>query len=520
MAKIRQGDNPNSRALTPYTDSGQVTAFREGQHQKPAQAGLVHRIMTRFLRFIGRIDPGATTEQGSSAFASPSTASMSMLQQRYERRAVIADCRLMVEDDCRVAKSVSMFAREAVRDGVTIGLNKQGQRGTVGARYGKAQGVIDGLQKLWTPALLTGCAEMLTVEGDLFLQAVVAGDRVVAIKRMPTSSMERLTDDSDEFMDPYRAFAQVDVMTNEEVATFPLALMWHERWAWIPGERYGRSEIRSVRRPKRLLEINEEAQSVRRITRGPKRTLWSVGSKENAGDPAEVKQFKEDNGFVEGRREIWDPANVAVDYFGNGLVTAADVGGDGNVSDIEDIRYSQDVMCAGLPTPKALMSVDAESINRDVLEDQRAEWLKQTKPLSDAMKSCVEWSINLGLLLAGIMPETVDYQAQFSTSSIEKPGEILANVIDAYDTGLLPLEKAVQQIASIFDIDDVDQAVADLKAESQEKLTKMLALPNPVNPEGLAPPFPGGKAAGAGQPAGTKQASNLPGNKKRRAKAA
>ena len=99
----------------------------------------------------------------------------------------------------------------------------------------------------------------ITVEGDLFTQMVVApnsgmpsGLEPIGCKRMPTVGMERLTDDSDEFQDPRRAYQQIDSVSNEVIATWPEALMCHTKWDAFDGDRYGTSELIAFRRQARI----------------------------------------------------------------------------------------------------------------------------------------------------------------------------------------------------------------------------------------------------------------------------
>jgi hypothetical protein len=319
--------------------------------------------------------------------------------------------------------------------------------------------------------VLESWLSMLMVEGDLFVQAVISGDEVVASKRMPATSMERNSDDTDEFPDPERAFSQVDTLTNGEVATFPLAVMKHLRWNHIDGERYGQPEVIAVRRMYRLLQMLEEAQVRRRMARAPQRILWSIGNADNAGLAPDVQNFKENNGFVTGRREMLDPTEVARDIFGNGLVDAKVIEGDQTVHEIDDVKFLQNIFATGLPTPGPLYNLDSESVNRDVLDDMRAEWLKDTKAGSDAMGEVVRWLFELSLLLAGILPETVRYSIHFSESSIESPNDIVDRTLKAYNNGygtgpsfvwqpLITREKAIQNLSDLLGVEDVAGMVA------------------------------------------------------------
>lgn len=461
-----------------------VTAYRPGSTnlsaKSPGVRGVIRRVLNKFLANHTIPDPKRSTELGSAASASPSTYEQSLVALRYERRAIIQDCRLMVLDDPRARRATQKFAREAVRKGVTItfgraALEKAGKRNATIARETAARikRIVDPKAHSW--------AWMQIVEGDLFVQAVIQDGEVATAKRMPAAGMERLSDDTDEFPDPYRAFSQVDISNDADITYFPLGLMWHGRWSHIDGERYGTPEIVAGRRMRRLLELEEAAQAVRRFTRAPRRTLWNVGDKDKPGTEDDVKKFREENGFVEGKREIFDPANVALDFFGNGRVTSTPVGGDEGVGDIGDILHLQNVYAStSLPTPPALYNLDGDSVNRDVLEDQRAEFLKETATLTDLMKEAVCWLVDLDLLLHGVAPETLPYTVHFSESSLESASEVVDRVIklrgNEYGSGptaqpdpLISKRRAMQQIADHVDIQDVDEELEDLDIEMAER---------------------------------------------------
>lgn len=461
-------------ALT-LTDAGMVSNYRPSARMKSGPMGrVIQRVSRAWNRVFHRTDPAKTTEQGAARFASPSTGALSLYQLRYERRDMIADCRQMVIDDPRARKATLMFAREAVRKGCTIIVDKKAARGTTGRRYKIAEECAQRVQKIANKKLFSG-AWMLTVEGDLFWQAIVSGDEVVDVKRMPASAMERNSDDTDEIIDPMRAFSQVDVNTNQEVATFPLALMWHGRWNHIDGEAYGEPEIVAGRRLRRLLELSEDASVTALMTRAVKQNLWLIGDKDNP-DPDAVDDFKEKNGYNEGTREIYNPNEVATDVFGTGNLDVKTVDGQISGEMKELLRYHQGTYLASLPTFKAIMGVDAEAINRDVLEKQYEAWLKDSATLTDQMAEAVGWLYELDLLLHGVLPETVSYTAHFSESNAETPTERADKVIklrqatigagrNAQPDPLLSKRRALQMLAEDTDVDDVEAEEAQIEEE-------------------------------------------------------
>ncbi len=480
----------NRGSLQAGVDSGQVTAFRPAEHVKPAAAGFIAKLALKFAQARGWIPGNQTMEQGASAAASPSTFALTLYQERYDRRAKMAECRVLFMEDTRINKACWMYAGEAVRGGAQIlinGADKQ-PRGSSGNRINKASEAAREIQDSINPRLVSWAC-MQIVEGDLFTQAIVSmeGDRWIKAKRMPATSIERLTDDTDEFINPVHAFEQVDVSTNETVASFSMATMEHSRWYEIDGDRYGTSYLMAARRKARLQDIMEEAQAVRRMTRATQRVLYNVGTPDKPTDnQEEIEKFKEDNGFVEGTREIMDPDNIAGDVYANGLVTATSIGSDAHVSDIEDLRYASEVLFAGLPTPGILFAMNLQGISQDVIEGVRAEWLKSTIMLTDKMRQHIKFHFELNLLLRGILPETISYSIHFSESSTETATDIVNRVLtlrrntigvglNAQPDPLISRKKALSEIADFINVPDVDAELALIKLELKQDMQQMVA---------------------------------------------
>ena len=493
----------NRRAVM---DSGMVSNFTKSQHQKPQFNSFYKSIQQKFTAAFSKHSTN-TSEQGSSQFASPSIAQMSLWNLRYERRAVIKDTNLMFFDDPRIRKAVIKYAREAVRDGCTIVVSGRA-RGSAGSRFNKAVDISMHIQQLVNP-LLESWACMSLVDGELFVQACVSDDgkEIVTAKRMPTASMERNTDDTDSFTDPLNAFSQVDTLTNATVANFPLALMHHMRWNLVDGDRYGTSDLIAVRRAYRLNEMMMEAQIRRRMARASQKILWSIGTKENMGQPQDIENFKEMNGFNEGRREALNPMEVSRDFFSNGGTDAKAIEGDQTVHFIDDIDFQQNIMLAGLCTPGPLFNLASTGINRDILADMRAEWLKDTKAMSAKLTEVIAWLFELALLLAGIDPRFVQYSIQFSESSIETPSEIVDRTLKAYNNGygqglsfvwmpLITKEQAIQNLAPLLGVADVKSMIAQVDAERAAIMANIAAMTPPAGQD----PTPGSGAKPAPTP--------------------
>lgn len=455
-----------TRTLRPATDAGQVTNFARAQHVKPQ--GFIARLARSVMSWVLRreVDPRRTTQQGSGA-SSPAAYQQTLIAQRYERRNVINDCRELYLDDPRVSRAINKYVDEATRKGCFIKFESNGPKRLVSRAEEVGNRVVRECGgSLW------GWGASLILEGDLFVQAVIGPDGLVGLKRMPASSMERLSDDADEFPDPARAFEQIDVMTNASVAAFPLALMHHARWRHIDGDRYGTPEIIAIRRPIRKVDLMEDAAVVRRMARASITRVWNIYGdleKKLLGTKEDVEQFKADYGFVEGKRDPYAPLEQIRDVFGNGGVSGEVLDGDQKVAEIDDLRYHQNVAAVCLPTPAPLYNLDAEAVNRDVLEDQRAEWLKDTQKLADAIASVVRWAVETALLVEGIDPDMVPFAVTMSVSSIEKPGESIENVLKMLRERIISKRTGMTLLREFTGVEDVDAELAEIRKETEEE---------------------------------------------------
>lgn len=444
-----------------------------------SNTGLVGRLSALWRRARRRpADDAATTEQGTSATASPSAEQFQLWQLRYERRGIIADLRRLADEEPRFARALRKLAREAVRKGVRITINEGPKRGPVADRYRRAQAILEETLKACDlgPAKLRSWAWALPLEGDLFVQLVVADGRVVDAKRMPSASMERNTDSQDRFFDVERAFSQIDVQTNTDITQFAAWQIHHERWNHLDGERYGRSEFLQLRRPARNLQLLEQAQVIRRIVRAALRLLHKVGNKDKPGLAKDVEDYKAFNNLAAQSQGGFDPTIAMRDYYGNGLTEVVAIPGDPNVHEIADLEYFRDAFAAGTGVPKAMLGWADKEINRDILKDQIEQWLKEVQDLTDAIKNVVRSILDLSLLLAGIDPETVPYDLVFSQNTTETATERQTRVAAALQAGMISRRIAVSAVAEDYDFDDVDEVLAEIEADESDRQAKAMEL--------------------------------------------
>lgn len=348
------------------------------------------------------------------------------------------------------------------------------------------------------------------LEGDLFTQFVIGENRQIsAIKRMPAISMERLTDDADEIIDPRRAFAQLDSLTFEEFATFTEELMCHTRWNWIDGDRYGTSDCVTVRRAAHYLELMEDMQRGRRMGRASLRLHHKIGVPGSIGNDKAVTNYQALNGMVEGDIDAQDPMTALRDYFSDGNVEIKAIEGDTSIEKIDDIRYFQALLCAGLPTPGVFYGVDIDSVNRDVVEDMRELWLQSCAKLQEAESEVITHGFKLGCAQHDIDAELLEWSIDCDPASIERPGEHIDWLVKGTGGPVISEETGVKIASRHTKVPDVekelekvrgdrDRAVeGDVKRRAAGKTVK-----DEMDDEGVKLPKSNGKAPrAAGAPA-------------------
>ena len=442
-------------------DSGAVSMYQPAIHTKPK--GIIARAVEAWGRFRRVPDFAKTSQQGSVA-ASPATYSQTLWAQRIERAQYIGDLRTLLLNDPRANKACRLYVREAMRDGVRVRVSGENRLSK------KAQGIASQvINRLMDAQRLEGWALMLIVEGDLFLQAVVENGELLDIMRMPAAGMERCTDDADRFVDPQKAFAQIDTATWGQVAWFPKGLMAHLRWNSVDGDKYGTPEILQIRRMARQLELLEAAKVTQAMTRSPMRYHWKLGDADNVASPDEVQAMAAKMGFVEGERNIFDPTETSRDIFTNGVTDIDVLEGDMNLQHIQHIAYFQDVMAVGLPTPRGLMNLGAENLNRDILGQLRVEWLKDTVRVNQCMEQAVKFAVELAWMLAGVDPTIITYEILWSKSTTETEKDRIDSVIAMYEAGLMTLETAITMLQPYTRIPSIEEEIVKLKAQAEER---------------------------------------------------
>jgi len=313
------------------------------------------------------------------------------------------------------------------------------------------------------------------LDGDLMGQIVVTpnGD-IVKVKRMPALLMRRNSDDADEFDDPTRAFYQVDPMEGAYYALDPKLLSerdvtwfaeWqivHARWDHDDGSRYGVPFLNSSRGSLKKIAEGALDMAIRRKTRAGMKYVHSL---EDATE-FELEAYKKRN-----EKALKNPFAAIADFFSNKKATVAAIQGDAKLSENEDIKFHVDRFFAGTPIPKSILGFE-QSINRDVLEKQEIQYLRELDTAEGWITDFIREIIDLQLLLKGILPESVEYSLNWADrwgdqkmKNLEKIADV---IIKIKSTGLLDEEDLLRILGEHLPDINIDEAIEKLQKRLEE----------------------------------------------------
>ncbi|WP_120510975.1 hypothetical protein [Photobacterium salinisoli] len=321
-----------------------------------------------------------------------------MMQCDPNLRAAIITLRHMDKIDPRVKKIHRRIARDATKGGLKLHwIGKENQ--PVNKLW---QQFITRLQ-LNNRAKLMSDAGGLAKEGNLPLQWVVnEAMQVTNAIRMPTETIIPIVDTTGRFKDPKRAFRQIDPITWQELCTFPL---WQLTVSRLDPDNFddmgcmGRPYLDANRTIWQKLVMTEEDLVIRRRTRAPQKLAHSL----DGADKAALDEYRE---RVEGQS-----GEIATDFYGNKLSVTA-VSGDANMDQIADISLLVDAFFSGAPAPKGLFGY-VDGMARDILEDLKQDYYEEIDALQDALAYAYQDGFKLQLLLAGLNPDSYQFQVQF-----------------------------------------------------------------------------------------------------------
>ncbi|TPG74023.1 hypothetical protein EEL32_25540 [Brevibacillus laterosporus] len=467
--------------------------------------GLKEKIQSLWRR--GSPEPESQTETSERkdatpiAHTTPETNETDYLYKaqevEYNRRDVLRDTEQMLKDDPLIDETNARIARKTVRGGVFVTVTgsgkhnkskavKTGNKAGRGAQVAnRAQDIIDAfIKRAKIDAHAVQWVSRLLSDGDSFLNIVVTNGqqpRIESIRWVPPAIVKRNEDQFGQFVDLSKAFSEIDpnqglyfhtTIPEKAIRHFPLWSINHIRWKYRGGL-YGTSQYASIRKLSKQNRTADDDMVVRRKTRAPLRRVHSIGNKEVQGDDTTINNYKKDH------RDTIENGKYkpTTDYYHNGIGDVKNLDGDGNLDKIGDVVYLFNKENVGTLIPKGLMGF-SEDINRDVLDDQKDEYYDTIEDIRSLLEygdggpfSGLRAIIDFELLLHGIDVEAIglSYDVAFNPLRTEKPQEILDRTIAAWVAGLIDDRTAINSVAHLFQVEDVEQLMETIRLERKEK---------------------------------------------------
>lgn len=322
-----------------------------------------------------------------------------------ELRQSILDIREMDRLDGRVKQIHRRVARDTTRGGL---LFTQERPSEAMQREWKA---FSRRLQLNRSEKLRSDARGLVMEGNLPLQWVLdQNQNVDSAIRMPSETILPNVADDGRFKDVTKAYSQVDFMTGNELAAFPL---WKLTLARYDPDNFddmgsmGRPFLDASRKVWNKLQMTDDDLVIRRRMRAPLRMAHVM----KGATKDELDTYRD--GVEKDQAH-----GVTTDYYLNKEGGVSPVNGDSNLDQIADIIYLLDTFFSGSPFPKGMMGY-TDGMSRDILEDLKAAYFEEVDALQDMLAWAYEQGFRLHLLLKGINPDDSEFKVTFAERRTE-----------------------------------------------------------------------------------------------------
>ena len=309
------------------------------------------------------------------------------------------------------------------------------------------------------------------VDGDLFLQFVMSGpEKVSELHDLPALSMERNSNEYDDFDNPKEAFTQythgvrIDdygLNYNEEYGAwssyvFEAFEILHARTRHISRHRYGRPLLFRAIRSARWLLLAETDIGQRRRERATMRRKMIIGSPEHQPSVQEINDWQ--NKFIEMKSK--GSEGKEEDLFLPYWVDVKNLDGDETIKITEDIKYHVDATYAGTGLPKMLHGF-LDDVNRDITEPVLDQYVRviseRSKWISDKI---IRPAVRRVLLLEGYPVEKHEMMIQWSSRTAYSVDDIKT----AVETSVMAFTGNIWDIEAALDY--IKMYVTDMDKES------------------------------------------------------
>jgi hypothetical protein len=478
---------------------------------EPAKQNLIQKVWGSIGEWISQGLPTPTTAspiKNTYVGSQRLSPTHDVIYRRYTepraRQNGIAQIRAILTDNALIYAAWKKFSEGALGTGFKVIVSRTAKTGFIAQREGKAQRVVDRIiKKCKLQRKAVSWARWLVAEGDLFIQqkleplfdneGEIIGFQIGDLLKMPSATMERCTDDTEQFIDPRKAYIQRDIATNQVITTFAEWQILHARNDHEDGVRYGNSLFFPIRiMAEKALEASI-ALAERRKATAP--TIAHIlGKPEQRVSQTQMDAYKADVSKLERANK------GTLSPYDEIFVTGGDVKAiltDANLDKVDDIHMHYDIALAPTGVSRQLLG-SGMTVNRDILDEQRGELYAAQRQLADLFAEEVFKPIfDFGLLLAGIDPETVTYHILFKQRFTESQYERrIDRAIALHAEGCMSTEDVCRVANDYMDYDDPQAALNRINLEKSlntiQQGVKMLSK----KPSQLLNPGANGKSEG------------------------
>lgn len=314
-----------------------------------------------------------------------------------------------------IAAALDIYADNATQVGVTRADASRGDDDivrVVTADEGLSEFLSNRFDDLKIDQRAWGLARDLVKMGEVFQENVVRQDLTVdRLKQLPANRMIR-NEDEYGVLDRKKAFIQVDDAFTNAVAMFEPWEVTHFRLQRRNEDRYGTSQLYSIRRVFKQLQMIEDSMVLARMTRANTRYVFKIDTGNMPPNIASehVKKFRDQHKkrrlmTENGLRQDANPLNTEEDIFlGIGKGSQAGVEqlyGDLNIGNLTDVFYFQDKMLGGIKIPKSYIGIERDINAKATLSQQDIQFARSVRRLQLAMRIGFNELAELMLLLEG-----------------------------------------------------------------------------------------------------------------------
>jgi hypothetical protein len=385
------------------------------------------------------------------------------------RKAFFIQLEKIRNDDPMINAGLYVLAQGAVADGFTFSFDNKNL--TTNEKIAKT--AMEQAQKLMNP-VLGDWAENFIFFGDSYIQIISdKKDRLVGFEEMPVPGFERLSDHTDSFPDPQKAYRQRDAISRETYAYFSDFQVVNGRYRKRNGSPNGSSILFPVRQAS--IDAIKGYAGLEKIRKRmmPIPTYAPVDGEGNPLVGEALRRFKYGNpgdpssALPEVRAERGDLSGVETDYpyriANGGAFTVSNI--DVKLGETKDLQSLVDRSLAVLGTPRGILTGDV--VNYATLNALLKHLYSVERTLSRTFEyQVVRPIIDRVLLLAGILPETISYQINWGQKYT--PQELTENAqlaINAGKEGYLDKQTVTETIVEALGRKDAKEVLERLEKE-------------------------------------------------------